>query len=700
MSARPQAALLPLVALAAALALAGCGAARQPLPRAAKRAPAQKACITQTPVTQSPSGQVSGCLLIGLLGAGRYTAEIDDGLDSASYYSIMRAKLREVAKAAGRKAVPPQLVRMLRQARAPQPPVTVTLSPASGPPGTRVRVTGRLGRAVAHRSGQLEICWDGCLTGLDLGGAAHVRWTSSRTFVTEVSVPDAPWLEGDADRVVPLTSGSYPVSVTCVTGAAGCSQPVKPEGGASFRLVDAHAPRWCRRQSACATLSISRRSVPPGTLVRLSGYVPLVTFDAVGNVGLFAGTVNILSGSHSGPEVSLTRQGTEVSATFGHAALRVVGGAQLASVGSLQGAGLAHNRVTPIAADPADPRIVAWCETNSIVLADGGRRVTVPTASAAPVLKGEGMYQPGEPLQSGCEDVLPLGRRTLLAAFQGQTGNSTGIFADYPVQTDNGGRTWTALPVPAGAAITTFGGFRAAGRGAQALFAAALAEGQLGQLPDPARPLVELTTDAARSWSPSRLRCPSHGPCLTFGPFDPGNCDMGISTQDVLRSTDGGRTWQPAPTLTPGQLACGEGTLVTLGHGTALLVDALSQYPVQVTRDGGARWQNLGLPTPQGVQTPNGLSGLNLFAPAGITVLPDGALLLSGQTRSAQLLEPGARSWCAATGLSAGLQIGQQATALAAIGSRLWWLTYGSAPGGLVQPLRLHTRPLGAIRCG
>ena len=680
-------------AVTVVLALAGCGASRRQ-PTHTASPPAQRPCRTQSAITQSPSGRISGCLLVGQFASGRYTVALDDTLEFASLYSVMRAKLRAVEHYEGRRGVPAQLVTELRLARLPQPPVSVTLSPASGPPGTRVQVTGTLRRSVAKHASTLQVCWDGCLTGLDLGGSRRVRWISPRTFVTRVRIPSAPWLEGGGGGVVRLRDGSYPVSVTCVTDASSCLLAATAEGTARFTLRDARPPRWCERASACATLTVSPQSVVSGALVRLSGYVPLVQWDD--GADRFGGTVSTIAGRHSVPEASLTRQSTQVQASFGHAALRVVGGAQLAEIRRLPAGALVRDGQAPIAADPNDPQLVAACDGRSIMLWVGGRHVTVPTQASIPVLAREGMYRPGAPFHSSCADVLPLGRSTLLAAFQGQTGAGTGIFADYPVETRDGGRSWQALPVPAGAAAATFGGFRTVGRGAQAVFASA---GAHGGPPDAVVALVEATTGAALRWRAAHLSCPARGPCLSFGPFLPGNCAMGISSQDVLRSTDGGRRWRLAPTLTPGQLACGEGTLVMLGRGRALLIDALSAHPVQATRDGGVRWQSLALPTPPTASLPEGVSDLNIFAPAGITVLPSGALLLSGEGRGVALLEPSAHSWCAASGPLADLSLSRQASALVPIGSRLWWLDYGSAPAGRPQPLALHALSLADIRC-
>jgi len=101
--------------------------------------------------------------------------------------------------------------------------------------------------------------------------------------------------------------------------------------------------------------------------------------------------------------------------------------------------------------------------------------------------------------------VLPLSRSNVLAAFAGETGPETGIFADYPLETRDGGRSWIALPVAPGSTPAGFGGFRAAGHELQAVYARRV-KSRYGPQFDATHPLVETSRTAAR---PGRRRTTS-----------------------------------------------------------------------------------------------------------------------------------------------------------------------------------------------
>ena len=434
------------VAVAVAATVTGCGSVTGHH-RAKHGVAATKPCLGETGLTQSPSGRVSGCMLVGELSSGRYTVELQDTLEFGNLLAIFRRKAQVVVRDGGLKAVPPSLRRELREAHVPQPPVSIRLSPSSGPPGTRVRVVGTLPAPTTHRSLSPQLCWDGCRGGLELSGAGGVSWISRRTFVAHITVPDAPWIEGRVNRVIPLTSGSYPVDVKCVTGDASCSLASQPEGSAEFRLEDPHPPAWCRTPNACATLRVSPQAAPAGALVRVSGYAPLVEWDHPVDAQ-FGGNAAVVAGHPSGNEVTLMPNGTQVSMRFGRAALRVIGGRNLASLGRIEPQDEISDGQTPIAADPTNRRIVAWCAGSSIALLVDGARVAVPTAAAAAPLHAEGTYQPGDGIYR-CVDVLPLSRLNVLAAFPGETGAETGIFANYAVG-DSGRRPY--LDRAAGAA--------------------------------------------------------------------------------------------------------------------------------------------------------------------------------------------------------------------------------------------------------
>ena len=97
---------------------------------------------TEGGVNQSISGRISGCLRVGAVASGRYTVVVDQDVQqrsgplSGDELGAVEAKLRGLkAKLKGGGAL----------VAVHEPAVTLALSPSSGPPGTTVRITGRLG---------------------------------------------------------------------------------------------------------------------------------------------------------------------------------------------------------------------------------------------------------------------------------------------------------------------------------------------------------------------------------------------------------------------------------------------------------------------------------------------------------------------------------------------------------------------------
>ena len=221
------------------------------------------------------------------------------------------------------------------------------------------------------------------------------------------------------------------------------------------------------------------------------------------------------------------------------------------------------------------------------------------------------------------------------------------------------------------------------------------AAGAAGQPPDAARPLAERSVDDGRTWEPAELGCPRGGSCLIFGPFLPGVCAQGLSTQYVLRTDDRGHSWRRSPVFDANAFACGDAQLTSLVGREELLVNAISPYPLQLSTDAGVRWHNLSMPVPARLQTPS-VTSIYDFGPGGITLLPNGALLLTGggaYRGGWQLLQPLAGEWCNVAGASGTWQFAPQASRITVIGNKLWWLTYGQSRGNHPTPLRLASGP-------
>jgi hypothetical protein len=646
-------------------------------------APDRRPCIAASGITQSPDGRIDGCVAIGDLRPGRYAVTLRDQFFTGQS-SVSRSWQG--------------------------PAVRVSLSPSSGPPGTLVRVRGSIERAVpAQTRAHLTrlgsdvlgvVYWDGP-DGLMLD-AEHFHWTSPSSFVAVIAVPSAPWVQSTrSPAVAGVRSGSYPISVMCVTGNGGCA--FAPEGSARFTLRVARPTGWCRSSAACARLVAYPADAPAGAIVRVSGYAPLLEFDDGGSGFLGAAALTRSAGGRTG--VRLMRSaGRRVIERIGPAPLVVLGRPYLAQLGRIRPREIIAGGATPIADDPADLRIVAWCAGDAIDVSQRGRLTHVSTRGVDAVLRRLHGMAPvrGAASPPGCTDVMPLSATAMLAAFSGglpRFKDTIPPVVYYALETRDGGRSWAALPVPKGTTAAEFGGFRPDGRGAEAVFAAS---GPANYGPDATHPLAERTDDSGVSWSAATLGCPRSGACVTLGPFLPGNCAQGISTQYLLRSADHGLGWRRAAILDHNMFACGDVQLASFGGRDELLVNAISPYPLQLSSDGGVSWHNLSMPPPARLQTPSvGLS--NDFGPGGITVLSDGALLLTGggaYTGGWQLLKPRATSRCEVAGSHATWQFAQQATRITLIAGKLWWLTYGQSSGNAPTPIHRHTLPLSAVHCG
>jgi hypothetical protein len=116
------------------------------------------------------------------------------------------------------------------------------------------------------------------------------------------------------------------------------------------------------------------------------------------------------------------------------------------------------------------------------------------------------------------------------------------MVAEVAVFSTNGGQTWSPVPVPPGAKPASFGRFRYAAGGVQALFTAT-------------SPPASSSGGDQHSHR-AAFSCPATCPCITFGADVLGNCAQGLGDQPVIASANGGRHW--TPTALPGPSALGQ----------------------------------------------------------------------------------------------------------------------------------------------
>lgn len=185
----------------------------------------------------------------------------------------------------------------------------ISLSPASGPPGTIVEVHGYVPHAPTPHivNGQAEPshgngCWDGCPNGLR-EDALPLIWSTTQPghFTMPFVVPSAPWVT--ADGAHSLTPGDYTIGVTCLIpptvakkgpGFVPCDQ--RPTAATTtFHLTGPGSPRC--QTAPCAQLTLSPDHGPPGTEVQVSGWAPLN--DIIGNQPFVYNLVIENSGSNA-----------------------------------------------------------------------------------------------------------------------------------------------------------------------------------------------------------------------------------------------------------------------------------------------------------------------------------------------------------------------------------------------------------------
>ena len=189
-------------------------------------------------LTQSVTGRFSQCLQVGGVPSGGYAIVLEQVLSSPT----------DVAPAS------PSM-----------PGLKVTASPAAGPPGTTVTITGTLPVALSPRPDDVSLCWDGCPGGLSYP-AETLRWLSSTTFQTTMVVPQAPWVNASPPRVVPLASGTYSIGVQCLQEA--------PRVRSGWRRGDNELPArrsrgglrqvGAARADSCAQMTVSPAHALPG----------------------------------------------------------------------------------------------------------------------------------------------------------------------------------------------------------------------------------------------------------------------------------------------------------------------------------------------------------------------------------------------------------------------------------------------------
>jgi hypothetical protein len=630
-------------------------------------------------LSQSMNGKFGGCLRVPVVPAGTYYISLQDVLDSKAGPATPTT-----AKSPGNGTSPGG------------PSVSLSVSPPSARPGQWVTVTGRLARPLGQRTQYANFCWDGCPNGLTYSGVG-LAWPSPTKFSARLVLPAAPWVETGTNPRAWLVSplpGTYTLAVQCLEIAKGCGLG-PPEGQTTVRLR-AGAAYTCRSIAGCGRLTANSASVSPGSVVELSGYSPLESVIGAKDPFAFQLTASLTKQVPSGAVIDALHNGVKglLQLTVGPATVKVVPAVAFSSLGTYRPLTDLTSGLEPISANPAQPGYVGWCGDGFIAVQGPGGTRRAPVKGAIASIMTTGAYQ--EPALKECNDLaLSQNGQYLFAAFDVLPVNQEPMVAEVATFSSNGGRTWSAVPVPTGVKAASFGGFRYEVGGVEALFSA----------PSPPAssntpPLVE-EMNSGDHWQQVPWACPATGPCITFGAYVLGNCAQGLGDQPVVGSADAGAHWVaaalPGPSGLGQVLPCWPVTLVSLSATTTMLVGSnvllpsTNPFDVFVTTGMGRPWKVVTLPLlpgQPGAAAPPG--------PGDVVVLPSGALLAIDQ-EPWELLTPGTGSWCAVRS-GPELAAGQFAvpSSFTAIGNNLWWET----SSGSTQTLTVHEVPAQSLSCG
>jgi hypothetical protein len=600
-------------------------------------------------VTQAPDGRLSGCFRVGFLPAGPYTLHLEQGVRG-----------RQAPPAGGR----------------------VRLTPAAGPPGTTVQISGFFPGARAGGQTPSEVvtvCWGGCESGFS--EYQPVRWSPDGHFTTRFEVPAIPWLAVDGPQ--PLRSGEYRIGL-CIPSCGGGSDDAE----AVFRLQTGE-PKLCVEGRPCARLELTPADAPPGAIVRFEGWAPLLPRP-------YRYALHVAEGHTDDDDDEIVRSPGRRGAAVRLAPTRFT------ALPGRRWAELPH--ATPalqvtsgpsLAAVPDDPRLLAHCVPDGIRISrdSGAHWEVVKTRTVPTATEGTG-HRIAYPDPALCTAPVPDPRhpRSVFAKFTVvPEGSEPPPWYDWGMFTPDGGRTWRRVPVPPGASMEHFEGFALSGGSVLARFRHRQEPSQWrGNAPaldwEPGMLVME-TSDGGRTWSPGRDACPPRGPCVSWGPTAEYNCAKGRSFRLVRTSAEGGRTWSSRDW--PGWIAtCDAASLVSLSDGDVLLLapDNLAElFPVRLSRDGGSTWQPIALPA-----LPDTSSSPTPDFP-NLTMLGDGRLLAVAYPFGPQLLYPGAATWCAVKGEPLGPALEAGWKQYESIGGRLWWMDY--------RAREVRSVPHGDLRC-
>jgi len=548
----------------------------------------------------------------------------------------------------------------------------LSVSPPAGPPGTIVTITGTANRGPVRSqpSGgpqlddHTQVCWVACDV---LSYSPVVHWSSSSPGQFEISflVPSVPWMTTmGIQRPVP---GQYPIVLPCIPDSYDQGKGCKSEQLTGSFQITGPVPSLCGAGQPCSAIEVSPTEGPPGSVVAVRGWAPLVGLGGQALVYLRVHTANTSWDSFP---------------TLASTSFRVTAQPDWASMGTLHPLSILRSGLDAFGVDPANPRRLAYCSDSAIkVTADGGQTWSaipiqgVVLASAATQYPVGTRYLPN-PVSCDAVALDPANPASFYALFTAVDHNGPPPMYYVGYFTTDAGRSWRPVPVPAGSDMGAFGGFRVDLSGVRAVYP--LWSDSLP--PDQPGLAVELTGDGGITWKKENLLCPPAGPCVALGSKSWARCMAVEGWEAVLVSTDNGKSW----TTTNHIGSCWRVVeVVGLANGSLVTLDGRSQFPLTVSDDGDRTARTIALP-PLPNQT-------NTYPDYGnLELLPDGRLL--SVSLHWYLLAPGARAWCSVPNSPTGSQTDQPAAAVPQLmGDHLWWLDG--------RPTAPQSLPVSAFHC-
>lgn len=591
----------------------------------------------------------------------------------------------------------------------PAPPgesITLSLSSATVEPGAEVVVAGRLSEPVTQEQRSANLCWDGC-DGLQEQGVL-VHWSSPTAFRMTLRVPETAWLVSadDGVSVHALTSGSYEVGVQCLTSISGCALEA-PEAQIAVRLK-APRPTRCLAGERCATMTLSTTTARIGDVVLLRGWAPVQS--VIGRPFSYSLALAPVSTARSYPSLTFAplEKANDFDVELTPRTLNVEPSVTWAQMGRVHYDSSTFSGASTTATSSGSD-LVAWCRPTGIVITGGSRSAAVATLAARSALAGTSLKIPSPaPAAPQCVDVQldPSFSDSVFAGFEAEEGDSMPPIYQAPLYTTDAGRSWHVVPVPDGLSLEDFAGFVHAGGRMEAMFESPGGETgrDVPQGTDHGLVVVESTADGGASWTPSTLGCPSSGPCVGFGPYEWGNCNMSVDLQPLLVGPPGvsaatGVRWTDSSWVTTVD-SCFSQQLVVSSARELFLLDPSSQYPLLESSDAGHAWSYRALPRISAASY--GLDSVPLGN--SLVLSPDGSLfeVVTTQTGSRQelfRLYPSATSWCQvprALGMSTAAS--GEVGALRVGGAELLWNQTTTKSTG-EESVSFHARPYTSLNC-